>query len=400
MESTVEGVSHVLNYDMPMNLDSYIHRAGRAGRASRSGEAISFATRRDRGLIRSIERYLGVPMNVLGERLSDGTGATRVRERVAGGESDVLLEGNSEIVSDERDDSQRRPRQSRPRRDGGGGFQGRSQGADTRSRGPRRGEGTEGAAREGSGEVSSFAEQRGPRERERPRFGRDDRGGRSSDRGGRFNREGSGSRGPRTGGRGFGDRSPSFEGLGRERSRDVHASEQQSEGRRRSGEAGSFDTNRERPSFNRFGNDSRGGGRGPRSRDGGGRSGGRDGAPFQSSRGGSSDGRREGRFNTERSPRFDGSDRGNSERSFRSEGGPRPERRDSGFDNRRERSGAGRSPEGRQGGESRGRDFRRSGGNGGEGRFNSRGRTGGSGGRPFGNKRRGPSNRESQPSAE
>lgn len=381
----VEGVSHVLNYDMPMNLDSYIHRAGRAGRASRSGEAISFATRRDRGLVRSIERYLGTPLNVLGEIVSDGSAPTRTRERVAGSDSVETSELLGDVSSEGGEDFNRRPRQARPRREGSEGFSGRPRRADTRTRGPRRGDGSESAGRENRGEISSFADDRGGR----GRFSRSDRGG-SSDRGGRFNRRDGGIPGSRDGaGRSprFEERGSSFEGLGRERSRDAHASEQQSEGRRRSGEQGSFDSTRERPSFKRFGNEGRnGGGRSERSRDG---------APFRSSR---RDGG-EGRFTTERSPRFDGSDRGNRERSFRGEGRGRPEGRESsGFDSRRERGGSGRSFEGRSEGGFRGRDSRQGGG---QGRFNSRGRTSGTGGgRSFGNKRRGPSARDSRPSAE
>ncbi len=408
----VEGVSHVLNYDMPMNLDSYIHRAGRAGRASRTGEAISFATRRDRGLVRSIERYLGTPMNVLGEMLSDGSGATRTRERVVSGDTSESFELSGEETSAEGRDSNRRPRQSRPRREGGGSFDSRPRRADTRTRGPRRSEGPDSSERETRGEVSSFVENRGDRgdRGDRGRFGRNERGGRS-DRGGRFNRREGGGAGERErGGRAsrFEDRrgenrAPSFEGLGRERFRDAHASEQQLEGRRRSAEQGSFDSNREKSTFKRFGNESRGGERGSRSRDG---------APFRSSRRDSG----EGRFATERSPRFDGSDRGTRERSSSGEKqrsssgerqrGPRGDRRDRsegrdpGFSERRERSGNGRSFEGRADSGFRGRESRNGGRPGGsQGRFNSRGRSG-EGAGSLGNRRRSRSDRETQPGAE
>ncbi|MFO0416457.1 MAG: DEAD/DEAH box helicase [Pseudomonadota bacterium] len=58
----VEGVTHVINYDMPDTLEAYIHRTGRAGRASRQGEAISFVTRSDRGMVRSIEQWIKTPL--------------------------------------------------------------------------------------------------------------------------------------------------------------------------------------------------------------------------------------------------------------------------------------------------------------------------------------------------
>ncbi|MGA9422420.1 MAG: DEAD/DEAH box helicase, partial [Rhodanobacteraceae bacterium] len=52
----VERISHVLNYDIPHDTESYVHRIGRTGRAGRSGEAILFVTPRERHLLRAIER--------------------------------------------------------------------------------------------------------------------------------------------------------------------------------------------------------------------------------------------------------------------------------------------------------------------------------------------------------
>ncbi|WP_109210082.1 MULTISPECIES: DEAD/DEAH box helicase [Microbacterium] len=52
----VERVSHVVNYDIPTDAESYVHRIGRTGRAGRSGDAISFVTPRERGLVKMIER--------------------------------------------------------------------------------------------------------------------------------------------------------------------------------------------------------------------------------------------------------------------------------------------------------------------------------------------------------
>ncbi|MGO1542388.1 MAG: DEAD/DEAH box helicase [Luteimonas sp.] len=52
----VERISHVLNYDIPYDTESYVHRIGRTGRAGRSGEAILFVTPRERGMLRAIER--------------------------------------------------------------------------------------------------------------------------------------------------------------------------------------------------------------------------------------------------------------------------------------------------------------------------------------------------------
>ncbi|MDO6593809.1 DEAD/DEAH box helicase [Neptuniibacter sp. 1_MG-2023] len=52
----VERISHVLNYDIPYDTESYIHRIGRTGRAGRSGEAILFVSPREQRMLKSIER--------------------------------------------------------------------------------------------------------------------------------------------------------------------------------------------------------------------------------------------------------------------------------------------------------------------------------------------------------
>ncbi|WP_417562710.1 DEAD/DEAH box helicase [Microbacterium sp.] len=52
----VERISHVVNFDIPTDTESYVHRIGRTGRAGRHGEAISFITPRERYLLRHIEK--------------------------------------------------------------------------------------------------------------------------------------------------------------------------------------------------------------------------------------------------------------------------------------------------------------------------------------------------------
>ncbi len=58
----VERVSHVINFDIPTDSESYIHRIGRTGRAGRSGEAILFVSPRERHHLRSIERATRQPV--------------------------------------------------------------------------------------------------------------------------------------------------------------------------------------------------------------------------------------------------------------------------------------------------------------------------------------------------
>jgi ATP-dependent RNA helicase DeaD len=52
----VERISHVVNYDVPYDTESYVHRIGRTGRAGRNGEAILFIAPRERNMLRAIER--------------------------------------------------------------------------------------------------------------------------------------------------------------------------------------------------------------------------------------------------------------------------------------------------------------------------------------------------------
>ncbi|HTD02379.1 DEAD/DEAH box helicase [Undibacterium sp.] len=58
----VERISHVINYDVPHDPESYTHRIGRTGRAGRSGEAILFITPREKNLLKAIERATRQPV--------------------------------------------------------------------------------------------------------------------------------------------------------------------------------------------------------------------------------------------------------------------------------------------------------------------------------------------------
>ncbi|MCY9657625.1 MULTISPECIES: DEAD/DEAH box helicase [Paenibacillus] len=60
----VEGVTHVFNYDVPQDAESYIHRIGRTGRAGDTGVAVTFATQRDMPTIELIEK--GIKMSLRG----------------------------------------------------------------------------------------------------------------------------------------------------------------------------------------------------------------------------------------------------------------------------------------------------------------------------------------------
>ncbi|MDP3295842.1 MAG: DEAD/DEAH box helicase [Nevskia sp.] len=58
----VERISHVFNYDIPTDTESYVHRIGRTGRAGRSGEAILFVAPRERHMLKLIEKATRQPI--------------------------------------------------------------------------------------------------------------------------------------------------------------------------------------------------------------------------------------------------------------------------------------------------------------------------------------------------
>ncbi|WP_084494891.1 DEAD/DEAH box helicase [Alkanindiges illinoisensis] len=60
----VPGISHVINFGLPMKNEDYVHRIGRTGRAGRSGRAITLALHRERGKIRGLEEYLSARLAV------------------------------------------------------------------------------------------------------------------------------------------------------------------------------------------------------------------------------------------------------------------------------------------------------------------------------------------------
>jgi ATP-dependent RNA helicase DeaD len=74
----VERISHVVNYDIPTDTESYVHRVGRTGRAGRPGDAISFVTPRERHLLKAIERATRQPLTPMRLPTVDDVNETRV----------------------------------------------------------------------------------------------------------------------------------------------------------------------------------------------------------------------------------------------------------------------------------------------------------------------------------
>ena len=74
----VERISHVVNFDLPIDTESYVHRIGRTGRAGRSGDAISFVTPRERRMLTTIERATRQPLTQMQLPSVDDVNATRL----------------------------------------------------------------------------------------------------------------------------------------------------------------------------------------------------------------------------------------------------------------------------------------------------------------------------------
>ena len=92
----VERISHVMNYDIPYDTESYVHRIGRTGRAGRSGEAILFVTPREKGMLRAIERATRQPIEEMKLPTVEAVNDVRIakfKQRI----SDTLAVGELEL---------------------------------------------------------------------------------------------------------------------------------------------------------------------------------------------------------------------------------------------------------------------------------------------------------------
>src|SRR5579863_3262652 len=74
----VERISHVINFDVPYDTESYIHRIGRTGRAGRSGKAILFIAPRERNMLRIIERATRQPIEAMNLPTLDDVNQRRI----------------------------------------------------------------------------------------------------------------------------------------------------------------------------------------------------------------------------------------------------------------------------------------------------------------------------------
>jgi ATP-dependent RNA helicase DeaD len=103
----VERISHVVNYDIPNDVEAYVHRIGRTGRAGRSGVAVLFVSPRERRMMTEIERYTGQRITPMKMPTQADVAARRValfkdniRSTVEEGDLDLYLSLVEELVEE------------------------------------------------------------------------------------------------------------------------------------------------------------------------------------------------------------------------------------------------------------------------------------------------------------
>jgi superfamily II DNA/RNA helicase len=82
----IDNVTLVINYDVPMEKESYVHRTGRTGRAGNHGKAIMFVTSNEEKYVRAIERYIGfeLPITEAPSRQEVARGKAAFEEKISG----------------------------------------------------------------------------------------------------------------------------------------------------------------------------------------------------------------------------------------------------------------------------------------------------------------------------
>jgi ATP-dependent RNA helicase RhlE len=76
----VDGISHVVNYDVPQYAEDYVHRIGRTGRAGASGDAITFVSSEEQQYLRKIEQYTGRRFPLRSHPAVPGLSAAEIEE--------------------------------------------------------------------------------------------------------------------------------------------------------------------------------------------------------------------------------------------------------------------------------------------------------------------------------
>jgi ATP-dependent RNA helicase RhlE len=112
----VDDVSHVFNYDLPNEPESYVHRIGRTGRAGRAGVAVSFCDATEGAYLRAIEKTIGIAIPVVEDHAYHMAAAVPVAGRPAAAATRSRRGSGNRSRRNAYAGSQPRPQQSRRRR--------------------------------------------------------------------------------------------------------------------------------------------------------------------------------------------------------------------------------------------------------------------------------------------
>jgi ATP-dependent RNA helicase DeaD len=103
----VEQITHVVNYDVPYDVEAYVHRIGRTGRAGRSGVATLFITPRERRMMREIERFTGTQIKPMKMPTAADVAARRIttlketlRKELKEGDLDLYVEVVTQLAEE------------------------------------------------------------------------------------------------------------------------------------------------------------------------------------------------------------------------------------------------------------------------------------------------------------
>ncbi|HVO02998.1 MAG TPA: DEAD/DEAH box helicase [Candidatus Cybelea sp.] len=143
----VDDISHIVNYELPMEPEAYVHRIGRTARAGASGIAFSFCDGEERGLLKDIERVIRAKLPVVEDHPFVGVVEDAAARAAAGEGLPLRHRGGG------RGQHQGRPGQAARKANGGGHRSGgRTQGAgasDSRNGESRQANGHQGQSRNG-----------------------------------------------------------------------------------------------------------------------------------------------------------------------------------------------------------------------------------------------------------
>jgi ATP-dependent RNA helicase DeaD len=103
----VEQITHVVNYDIPNDVEAYVHRIGRTGRAGRSGVATLFITPRERRMMREIEHFTGTQIKPMKMPSRADVAARRIavfketlRKELQNGDLDLYVQVVTELADE------------------------------------------------------------------------------------------------------------------------------------------------------------------------------------------------------------------------------------------------------------------------------------------------------------